>query len=419
MAKKKNVLELTQKMEGEVWEKAIDQAFEKKNKEVTIDGFRKGKAPKDVFLKKYGKESLYLDAAESLLQDAYEKVLEENKVVPVVQPSVDIKSIDENGVTFSFKIITKPEIKINKYKDLKVSKEEVKVEKEEVEHELSHLLERYTELVIKDGTLENGNVAIIDFEGFKDGVPFDGGKGENYSLEIGSNTFIPGFEEQLIGMKKEEKREIKVTFPAEYPSEELKGKEVTFKVLLHEIKEKQQRELDKDFFDDLGMEGVDSKESLEKELEENIRARKEMDAENNHVDRLLEAIAKNTEADLPEEMVEEEVDRMMARYEEQLSMQGISLELFYQFTKSDEKTLRSQMEKEAFNHVLYRLILEEIMNLEKIEVSQEEAEKEAVELAKKYQMEKDEFLQAFGGLDMIQYDLEMRKVMELLKEYNK
>lgn len=419
MAKKKNVLELTQKMEGEVWEKAIDQAFEKKNKEVTIDGFRKGKAPKDVFLKKYGKESLYLDAAESLLQDAYEKVLEENKVVPVVQPSVDIKSIDENGVTFSFKIITKPEIKINKYKDLKVSKEEVKVEKEEVEHELSHLLERYTELVIKDGTLENGNVAIIDFEGFKDGVPFEGGKGENYSLEIGSNTFIPGFEEQLIGMKKEEKREIKVTFPAEYPSEELKGKEVTFKVVLHEIKEKQQRELDKDFFDDLGMEGVDSKESLEKELEENIRARKEMDAENNHVDRLLEAIAKNTEADLPEEMVEEEVDRMMARYEEQLKMQGISLELFYQFTKSDEKTLRSQMEKEAFNHVLYRLILEEIMNLEKIEVSQEEAEKEAVELAKKYQMEKEEFLQAFGGLDMIQYDLEMRKVMELLKEYNK
>lgn len=419
MAKNKNVLELTQKMEGEVWTKAIDQAFEKKNKEVTIDGFRKGKAPKDVFLKKYGKESLYLDAAETLLQSAYEKVLEENKVVPVVQPTVDIKSIDENGVTFSFKIITKPEIKINKYKDLKVKKEEVKVEKEEIDHELSHLLERYTELVIKDGTLENGNVAIIDFEGFKDGVPFDGGKGENYSLEIGSNTFIPGFEEQLIGMKKEEAKEIKVTFPEEYPSEELKGKEVTFKVVLHEIKEKQQRELDKEFFDDLGMEGVDSKESLEKELEDNIRARKEMDAENDHVDRLLEAIAKHTEADLPEEMVEEEVDRMMARYEEQLKMQGISLDLFYQFTKSDEKTLRSQMEKEAFNHVLYRLILEEIMNLEKIEVSHEEAEKEADELARKYQMGKEEFLQAFGGIDMIQYDLEMRKVMELLKEYNK
>ncbi len=419
MAKNKNVLELTQKMEGEVWAKAIDQAFEKKNKEVTIDGFRKGKAPKDVFLKKYGKESLYLDAAETLLQSAYEKVLEENKVVPVVQPTVDIKSIDENGVTFSFKIITKPEIKINKYKDLKVKKEEVKVRKEEIDHELSHLLERYTELVIKDGTLENGNVAIIDFEGFKDGVPFDGGKGENYSLEIGSNTFIPGFEEQLIGMKKEEAKEIKVTFPEEYPSEELKGKEVTFKVVLHEIKEKQQRELDKEFFDDLGMEGVDSKESLEKELEDNIRARKEMDAENDHVDRLLEAIAKHTEADLPEEMVEEEVDRMMARYEEQLKMQGISLDLFYQFTKSDEKTLRSQMEKEAFNHVLYRLILEEIMNLEKIEVSHEEAEKEADELAKKYQMGKEEFLQAFGGIDMIQYDLEMRKVMELLKEYNK
>jgi len=419
MAKNKNVLELTQKMEGETWEKAIDKAFEKKNKEVTIDGFRKGKAPKEVFIKKYGKESLYIDAAESLLQEAYEKVLENNQVIPVVQPSVDIKSIDESGVEFSFKIITKPEVKISKYKDLKVKKEEVKVTKEEIEHELGHLLERYTELAIKDGTLENGNVAIIDFEGFKDGVAFDGGKGENYNLEIGSNTFIPGFEEQLIGMKKDEEKEIKVTFPEEYPAEELKGQEVTFKVVLHEIKEKIQRELDDEFFSDLAMEGVNDKESLEKEIENNILAQKEMDAENKHVDDLLAAIAKNTEVDIPEEMVEDEIDRMMVRYEEQLKMQGISLDLFYQFTKSSEKDLRSQMEKEAFNHVLYRLILEEVMNLEKIEVTKEEAEKEAVELAKKYQMEKEAFLEAFGGIDMITYDLEMRKVMELLKEYNK
>ena len=419
MAKNKNVLEITVKIDGDAWKKALDKAFDKKVKEVKVDGFRKGKVPRDLYEKKFGKESLFLEGADYVLQDAYQKALEDNKVIPVVQPNVDLKSIDENGVEFVFKIVTKPEVKVKKYKGLGIKKEEVEVTKEEVEHELHHLLERYQEVVTKEeGTVEEGNIAVIDFEGFKDGVAFDGGKGENYSLEIGSHTFIPGFEEQLIGMKTGEEKEIKVTFPEDYASEELKGKEATFKVKVNEIKEKVARELDADFFADLGLEGIDTKEKLMDEIEANIKAQKDMDQENQYIDHLLEEIGKNTEVDIPEEMVEEEIDRLMGRFEEQMKMQGISLDVYYQFTKTTEKDLRAQMEKEAFSHVLYRLMLEEIMNLEKIEVTMEEAEKEAEELANKYQMPKDEFLKNFGGLDMIQYDLEMRKVIEQLKQWN-
>jgi len=285
---------------------------------------------------------------------------------------------------------------------------------------MKHILERYGEVRVKEeGTLENGNIAVIDFEGFKDGVAFDGGKGENYDLEIGSNTFIPGFEEQLVGMKKEEEREINVTFPEEYPAENLKGAAVVFKVKLHEIKEKVEREFDEELFEDLAMEGVNSKEDLEKELKLNIEAQKEMDAENRYVDTLLEEVAKNVEVDIPEEMVEEEVERLLGRYEQQLKMQGVSLDLYYQITRTTEADLKQQLEKEGYKNVLYRLMLEEIANLEKIEISEEDANKQAEELAGKYNMAKDEFLKAFGGIEMIQYDMEIRKVVDFLKEENK
>ncbi len=421
MAKKKNELKINIKIEKKEWNDALDKAFAKKQKEVTVDGFRKGKVPRNVYESRFGKESLFIDAADIVLPDAYTKAMEENKdVIPVAQPKVDLKSIDENGCEFVFTIITKPEVKVNKYTGLKVEKENVSVSKEEVEHELGHVLERYTELVVKeDQTVEEGNLAIIDFEGFKDGVAFDGGKAENYSLEIGSHSFIPGFEEALVGMKAGEEKDIDLTFPEDYPQEDLKGAKVVFKVKVHEVKEKKQRELDKDFFEDLGMEGIDTEDKLKEEIEKNILAQKEMDAENKYIDALLEAVSKNVEVDIPEEMVEEEVDRLMGRFEEQIKMQGISLELYYQFTKSDEKALRSQMEKEAFKNVLYRLMLEEISKSEKMEVTEEEADKEADELAKKYQMKKEEFLSQFGGLDMVKYDLEIRKVVNFLKENNK
>ena len=417
--KKNNVHEVIVKIEGVEWTEALDKAFKSKQKDAKVDGFRKGKVPRNIYEKHYGKESLFFPAAEEVLQSAYAKAMEESNLIPVVQPSVDIKDISDKGVEFTFKIITKPEVKIKNYKGLGIKPEEIKVTKDEIDHEICHLLEEYTELVTKEGEVKNGDVAVIDFEGFKDGKPFDGGKGENYSLEIGSNTFIPGFEEQVIGMKTGEEKDLTVSFPEDYGVEDLKGQPVIFKVKVIEIKEKVTRELDKEFFEDLAMEGVDSKETLEKEVEENIKAQKEADNENKYIDHLLEEVAKNVEVDIPQEMVDEETTRLLGRFEQQMAMQGISLDIYYQFTKSSEEDLRKQMDKEAYQNVLYRLMLEEIMNLEKIEVSQEEASKEAEELAKKYKMDKEDFLKQFGGLEMIQYDSEMHKVIDLLKELNK
>ncbi len=420
MTKDKKFKEVIVKIEGEDWNKALDRAFSEKVKNTTVAGFRKGKVPRDIYEKKFGKESLYLPASDYVVEKAYKKALEESKLVPVVQPKLEVKSVDDSGIEFVFKIITKPEINIKKYKGLNIKPEKANVTKEEIEHEIGHLLEKYSETVSKEnGKVEKGNIAVIDFEGFKDKVPFEGGKAENYELEIGSNTFIPGFEEQLIDMKLNEEKEIEVVFPKDYPHEDLKGKKVTFNVKVNEIKEKIQREFDKELFEDLSIEGVDSKEKLEKHIENTIREQKEMENENKYVDSLLEAVAKNVEVDIPEEMVEEEIDRLIHRYEEQLKMQGITLEMYYQFTKTTEKQLRANMEKEAYNHVLYRLMLEEIANIEKIEISDDEAQKEAEELAKKYQMKKDDFVKMFGGIEMVQYDLEIRKVIELLKEYNK
>ena len=417
---KKNVHEVVIKIDGDAWTKALDNAFKKKQKTAKVDGFRKGKVPREIYEKHFGKESLFIDAADSVLQDAYTKAMEESKLVPVVQPAVDLKSLSEDGVEFTFKIVTKPEVKVKKYKGLNIKPEKVEVTEEEINHELGHLLERYTELVTKeDGAVEEGDTAVIDFEGFKDGVAFEGGKGENYSLEIGSHTFIPGFEEQVIGMKSGEEKDIEVTFPEDYGAKDLAGAKATFRVKVHEIKVKEKRELDEDFFEDLGMDGVNSEETLKEEIKKSISAQKEMEAENKYIDTILEEVSKNVEVDIPQEMVDEEVTRLMGRFEQQMRMQGISLDLYYQFTQSTEADLRSQLEKEAYSNVLYRLMLEEIMNLEKIEVSVEEAEKEAEELAKKYQMEQEEFLQQFGGIDMVQYDLEMRKTIELLKEANK
>ena len=415
----KNVHEVVIKIDGEEWKKALDHSFKEKSKDAKVDGFRKGKVPRDVYEKHFGKESLWLDAADHVLQNAYTKAIDESKLIPAVQPDVNLKDLNDDFVEFTFTITTKPEVKIKKYKGLKIAKEEVKVTKEEIEHELGHLLERYTELVNKEGQVESGDIAVIDFEGFKDGVAFDGGKGENYSLEIGSNTFIPGFEDQVIGMKVGDEKDINLTFPEDYGVKDLKGAPVVFKVKVNEIKTKEARELDEDFFEDLGLEGVDSIEKLEAEIESNIKAQKEMDAENKYIDKILEEVSKQVEVDIPEAMVNEEIDRLKKRFEENMRMQGVSLDLYYQFTKSTEADLRNQLEKEAYSNVLYRLMLEKIIEDEKIEVTDEDAEKEAEELAEKYQVSKEQFLSEFGGLDMIKYDLEFRKAIDLLKELNK
>ena len=412
-----NTKKETVKIEGKKWEAALDKALEKALAKADMPGFRKGHVPKDVFLKKYGKESLYMDAANESLNEAYAELFKKNKDLEIVaEPEINIKDINEKGIEFEFTLTLKPEVKLGKYTSLNVKKESTKVTKEEVNKTIDEMRNRYAENRVKKGNVAKGDIAVIDFEGFKDGVAFPGGKGENYSLEIGSNTFIPGFEDQLIGMKKGEEKEIEVTFPKDYQAEELKGAKATFKVKVNEVKEVVIPELDKDFFEDLGMEGVNSKETLEAEVKKTIEARKDADAENKYIDDLLEAAAKNTKVDIPHVMIHEEAHRMVHQYEETLKMQGLTLEQFYQFTHSDEHALMEQMEPEAEKRVKYRLMLEAIAKAEKIEPTKKEVEEEAKSLAEKYEMTKDEFLNAFGGIEMVEYDIKMRRAMETLKK---
>ena len=413
---KKNVFEETVKFSKKEFEDAIDKAYENKKSEIKMDGFRKGKVPKDIYFKKAGKEPLYMDALEILLPVAYDKALKNYK--PIVEPKVDIKEVGENGVEFVFTITTMPEVTISKYKGLNIKKDKVKVTKEEIDHEIGHLLERFAELEVKDGKVENGDIAVIDFEGFKDGTPFEGGKAENYSLEIGSGSFIPGFEEQLIGMEKEEEKDIEVTFPEDYHQDDLKGAKVVFKVKVHEVKTKQERELDEDFFEDLGLEGVNSKETLEEEVKKNIEAGKENEANDAFVNKMLDEIAKNTKVDIPNELIEDEINYMIKNFEEQLRMQGISLEVFFEMTKSSEKDLKAQMEEEAKKHVLYRIILEKVAELEKIEVSDKEAEDEAEKRAKMYAVSKEEFLSMYGDITMLRAEMEITKILDFLRKEN-
>jgi len=413
---KKNVFEETIKFNKEEFENAIDKAFENKKNDIKLDGFRKGKVPKDIYFKKVGKESLYMDALDILLPEAYDKALKDYK--PIIDPRVDIKAISEDGVELVFTITTMPEVNIKKYKGLNVEKEKVVVSKEEIEHEIGHLLERFAELEVKDGAVENGDIAVIDFEGFKDGVAFEGGKAENYSLEIGSGSFIPGFEEQVIGMKAGEEKDLNVTFPEEYHQEDLKGQPVVFKVKVNEVKAKVERELDEDFFEDLGLEGVTSRETLEEEVEKNIKASKEREIEERFIDSVLAAVAENTEVEIPEELVEDEINHMLRNFEEQVRMQGLSLEVFYEMTKSTEEDLRNQMKEEANKHVLYRIIIEKVTELEKIEVTDKEVDEELDGLAKRYAVEKEEFLNMYGDINMLKYELVVKKVLDFLAKEN-
>ena len=417
MEKNKNLKDITIKIEGKEWEAALDKAFKKANAKVKIDGFRPGKAPKNIYLKKYGIESLFMDASNYCVDAAYQKMLDENKDLQIAaQPVLNIKSIDEKYIEFVFTLTLKPEVKLGKYKGLDVKKGTVKVTKEEIEHSINHMREHYKENILKDGKVESGDIAIIDFEGFKDGVAFPGGKGENYSLEIGSNTFIPGFEDQVIGMKAGDEKDINVTFPEDYHEESLKGAPVVFKVKVNEVKEVKIPELDKEFFEDLGMEGIDTKEALEKQVKENIKASKEREIENKYIDDLLDKIIKDTEIDVPDTMINDETDRMIQQFSEQIGMQGITIEQFYQFTNSDESKLKEQYHDEAIKRIKYRLVLDEIIKEEKVNITDKDVDKKLEEIAKKYNMTKDEVKKQYGdNLDIIKYELEVEKAFEVIK----
>ena len=409
---------IVKKVEKDAWKEALDKSFEKNVKKVKVDGFREGKCPRNIFEKKYGVESLYNDAIDFVLPTLYTEVLKESKLEPVIQPSIDIKDINENGVEIEFIIVTAPKANVKKYKGLKIEREKVKVTKKEIEEEIERLRNQYAEIELKTGKIAKGDTAIIDFEGFKDDVAFEGGKGENYPLEIGSNTFIPGFEDALIGLKSGDSKDVELTFPEDYPSEELKGKDVVFKVTIHEVKTRKLPEMNNDFFDDLGLEDVNSKEELESHVENDIKEKKEANAENKLIGDILDKIEKETEIDLPEELVHEEIHRMIHTYDERLRMQGLSLDQYLQFSKKTMKDLEKELEGEASKNITQRYMLEEISNKENITVTDEDVDSEVERLSVMYQMTKEELINAFGDKEMIRYDLKMRRTIEFLKENN-
>lgn len=412
----KNVKDVKVKIEGKDWEALLDKAFNKKKKDIKMDGFRKGSVTKEIFIKKAGIEALFMDAADLAIESEYKKVLSDNKLELVAEPSVSIEKIDKDGIEIKFTLISRPEVKLGKYKGLGVKKEAVKVTKEEIEHEIHHLVEHMAEVVIKEkGKVEKGNTAVIDFEGVVDGKKLDGGTGANYPLEIGSNTFIPGFEDGLIGMEIGETKVLKLKFPEDYV-EDLKGKKVEFTVTIREIKERVMPEMDKDFFLDLGIEGVDSKESLEKHMKEEIKNRKEEEAEDKYVDSLLKKAVENMTVDINNEIIDTEIDRMTRQFEQEMKMQGVSLEQYLQFTGSDMETFRTTLKPQAIARIQTRYLLEEVVKEEKIKATDKDVKKAIKEDSEKYGMSEEDFLNAIGGEEVVKYDIEMKKAIEVIKE---
>ena len=411
--KNKHELEIT--IEGKEWTSILDTVFTKKQKEVKVDGFRKGSVPKDVFVKKYGMESLYADAVDIAISEAYKKALNESKLIPVIEPGVDIVKIDESHVIFKFTLITKPEVKLGKYKDLKLKKEKANVSKEEIDTEVNSLKSKLAEIVVKEnGTVVDGNTAVIDFEGIVDGEKLEGGSGADYPLEIGSNTFIPGFESGLIGAKVKEKRVLELKFPDDY-TPALKGKSVTFTVTIKAIKERIIPEVNEEFYKDLGYDNVKTEEEFRSEVESIIAERKEAELEDKYIEDCLAKASDNMKIEINEEIISEEVHRMIHQFEEQLKMQGLNMDQYMEFSGQTHEDLHTNMTPEAEKRVKYRYLIEEVSEVEKIAVTEEEAETEAEKTAKTYGVSKEEFIQMIGGLEMMKYDVKMRRAIEIIK----
>ncbi|ARK31627.1 trigger factor [Halalkalibacter krulwichiae] len=414
---------LTVDVEAEKVDAALDQAFKKVSKKVNVPGFRKGKVPRSLFEKQFGVESLYQDALDILLPEAYAAAVTESGIEPVDRPEIDIETMEKgSNLVFTAKVVVKPEVQLGDYKGLEVEEQDTTVTDEDVEAELKTLQERQAELVVvEEGTIENGDTAVFDFEGFVDGEAFEGGQAENYSLEIGSGQFIPGFEEQMVGLKAGEEKEVEVTFPEEYHAENLAGKAATFKVKLHDIKRKELPALDDEFAKDVNEE-VETLDELKTQLKDKLTKDKEHQAEHAVRDTLVEKAAENATIDIPEAMVNTEVDRMLQEFEQRLQAQGMNLELYFQFSGQDEEAMREQFKTDAEKRVRVNLTLEAIAVAENLEASDEDVEKEIEKMAEMYQRSADEIKNIFaaqGGLEGLKGDLKVQKAVEFLVENSK
>lgn len=412
----KNVKTIKITVDGESWQNCLDKAYDKKKKDIKVDGFRKGAVPKDIYIKKVGVETLFMDACDIAINERYESTLKEANVTLACEPTVNIESVDKDSCVIEFTFISKPEVTLGAYTKLGVKREEVKVTKEEIEHEINHIKEHMAEVVIKEnGKIEEGNTAVIDFEGFVDGKKLDGGTGANYPLEIGSNTFIPGFESGLIGASVGETRELNLKFPENY-TEELKNKDVLFKVTVREIKERVMPEINKDFFEDLGIDGVDSIEKLEAHVKKDLEEHKKHEADDKYVDELLHIATDNMKVEINNEIIDSEIERMINQYRQELQMQGVSLEQYLSMTNTKLEDMKSMMKPQAIARIKTRYLLEAIIDEKKLVATKEEIEKEIKDSCDKYGIEKDEFLRYVGGEEGIKYELEMRKAIDIIKE---
>ena len=415
----KNVKEIEIKLEGKEWESCLDKAFKKKNKDVRIDGFRKGQAPKATYIKKFGIESLYMEAVDFAIDSAYKKALEDAKVVPVIEPKLDVKEINEKAVTFMFTIVTKPEVKLGEYKKLGIKKEKAKATKEEIDAEVEALRTQCAEIVVKDTKekVAEKDTAVIDFEGFVDGKPLEGGKGENFPLEIGSHSFIPGFEEGLVGMKSGETKELDLEFPKDYVKD-LAGKKVKFNVTVHEIKTRKVPELGEEFYKDLGYDKMKTEEEFRKEVEKVLVERKQKELDDKFLDECLDKAADNMKVDINDEIVDDEIHRMIHDVEHKLQMQGLTIDQYYEFTGLTHEKMHEQMHDEAVKRIKYRYLIEAVADAEKVDFTQKEVDAKADEMAKNYGITKGELLKAYGSDEVVKYDMKMHKALEIIKENN-
>ena len=411
---------LTFEIEPAKIKEGLDTAFNRVKKTLNVPGFRKGKVPRQIFNKMFGEESLYQDALNAVLPEAYANAVAESNIKPVAQPEIDVESMEKDSTwVLTAKVTVEPEVKLGQYKDLEVKARSTEVTDEEVDAEIKKLQEQQAELVLKeDQPAAEGDTVVIDFEGKVDGVAFDGGKGENYSLELGSNTFIPGFEDQLVGHKAGETVEVNGTFPEEYHAEDLKGKDAVFETTIHEVKTKELPELDDEFAKDVDEE-VDTLVELKAKTRERLEAQKQNAAKEAIQEEVIDKAVENAEiGEIPGAMIEEDVHRQMDQYLAGLQQQGISADMYYKLTGSSEEDLHKQFESGAQKRVKTNLVLEAIVAAEDIKASEEEINAEIKELAAQYGMEEAAVRSALSD-DMLNHDIAIRKVVKEMTDYAK
>lgn len=403
----------------EEWIDALDKAFKKVSKEVEMDGFRKGSVPKNMFIKKYGVESLYEEAINILLEDQKDKLGSDDKLELIIRPVVDVKDVSEKEITISVKRITEPVVELGEYKNLGIKAQAVKVTKKELDEELENLRKENSDLVVKDKAIELKDTAVIDFAGVVDGEALEGGTGFDYSLEIGSNSFIPGFEEKLIGAKTGEERVINLTFPEDY-HEHLKGKDVEFTVTIKEVKEPKLAEINKEFFEDLGYE-VETEEEFRKALESNMLEDKTSEADKKKMDEVFELGIKNMKAEINHEIVEEEINNMVLEIEDSLKQQGMTLEMYAGMMGMDEKALHESLHKTAHSRVEVKYFLKNVAKAEGLKVAKKELNEKIEEFIAHTIADEKEAAEAKENKGLISYIesiILLEKASNFLKENN-